>query len=351
MTYECDQDSARAATVSRRNYAAPILTLLILSPVLAEVLFGMTRISTIFVLIPQVGTWGCAALIIREIARRRGQGWGTILGLGIAVALAEECLIQQTSLAPLVGVDPAQVYGRALGVNWVYLLWALGYESVWTVVLPIMLTELIFPDRRHEPWLGRRGLAIAAVCFLLASFVAWYMWTQVLVPKLFPESVYQVPMNSLAIAAAFLLAVVIGSLSLPRTSHLEPVSMRIAPRPWVVGIAAFLVAAPWFGLVFLAYGATPALPVVVPLVLGLVWVSGAFVRFRDWSARRGWNDRCRLASIVGALFASMLAGFPIVRASGAPLMDVIGEVAFDGIAIVLLVAFGRLLAIRDTQKS
>ena len=43
------------------------------------------------------------ALMIRDLVRRRRQGWRAMLLLGIALAIAEECLIQQTSLAPLVG--------------------------------------------------------------------------------------------------------------------------------------------------------------------------------------------------------------------------------------------------------
>src|SRR6516165_476477 len=113
--------SSEAPATRRR--AAPVVTLLLLSTVIAEVLFGATRITTLFVLLPQIGTWGCAALIIRDLVRRRRRGWPAILLLGVALAVAEEAVIQQTSLAPLVGVDPDRVYGRVLGVNWVYLLW------------------------------------------------------------------------------------------------------------------------------------------------------------------------------------------------------------------------------------
>ena len=183
-TKTTDTDST---TRSRWQRSAPVIVLLVLSPVIGEVLFGATRITTLFVLLPQIGTWGCAALIIRDMAKRRRRGWHAVLVLGIALAIAEECLIQQTSLAPLVGADLQHPYGRALGVNWVYFLWALGYESLWIVVLPIQLTELIFPARRDELWLGRRGLLISAVAFGLASFVAWYSWTQLFLPKLFPS--------------------------------------------------------------------------------------------------------------------------------------------------------------------
>ena len=179
-----DSDSTSSSPWRRR---APVIVLLVLSPVIGEVLFGATRITTLFVLLPQIGTWGCAALIIRDVVRRRRRGWLAILLLGIALAIAEECLIQQTSLAPLAGADPKHPYGRALGVNWVYFLWALGYESVWIVVLPIQLMELIFPARRDVPWLGTRGLVIAATVFVLASFVAWYSWTQLYLPSISPN--------------------------------------------------------------------------------------------------------------------------------------------------------------------
>ena len=89
--------SSEAPATRRR--AAPVVTLLLLSPVIAEVLFGATRITTLFVLLPQIGTWGCAALIIRDLVRRRRRGWPAILLLGVALAVAEETVIQQTSLA------------------------------------------------------------------------------------------------------------------------------------------------------------------------------------------------------------------------------------------------------------
>ena len=140
-----------------------MVALLLLAPIVSELLFGTTRITTIFVLLPQIGTWGCAALLIRDLARRQRLSGMAILLLGMALAVAEECIIQQTSLSPLVGTSADHVYGRTIGVNWVYFLWALVYESVWAVVIPIQLAELIFPDRRHEPWLGNRGLIVSTL--------------------------------------------------------------------------------------------------------------------------------------------------------------------------------------------
>src|ERR1051326_7756621 len=89
--------AARAGKAARAAHVLAIITLLLLSPIIAEVLFGSTNLSTLYVLLPEIGTWGCGALIIRGLVRGRKRGWSAILLLGIALAIAEECLIQQTS--------------------------------------------------------------------------------------------------------------------------------------------------------------------------------------------------------------------------------------------------------------
>src|SRR5215469_2093934 len=101
------------------------------------------RVSVIFILIPQIMTWGCGALLIRECVRRWGKGWQSMLLMGLALALEEEWIMQQTSIAPMTGLA-AREYGRMWGVNWIYFLWAAVYEAVWVVLIPVHLTELLF---------------------------------------------------------------------------------------------------------------------------------------------------------------------------------------------------------------
>src|SRR5689334_21527266 len=120
-----------------RRRVAPILTLLVLAPVIAEILEGSTHLTNLFVFPVQIGVYGCAALLIRACVRSRRKGWIALLLLAIAYAVAEECVILQTSVTPLFAAK--HVYGRLLGVNWIYLLWAVGYESVWSIILPIQL--------------------------------------------------------------------------------------------------------------------------------------------------------------------------------------------------------------------
>jgi hypothetical protein len=336
---------------SLKQHLRPIWALLLLSPIIGELLFGVTRITTIFVLLPQIGTWGCAALLIRELVRRTHGGWSAVLLMGLALAVAEECIIQQTSLAPLVGLDPARAYDRVLGVNWLYFLWALGYESVWIVVLPIQLVELIFPAHREEPWLRTRGIVIAALVFLLSSLVAWYTWTQLFLPQVTKSSPYRIPSIALVLAlAAIVMLVAIAAWHRPSTVASRSRALPV-PAPWLAGTIAFVLTLPWFGLVFLAYGAWPSLPRAIPMILGIALAAFCYLLVARWSASSGWTDSNRVALIFGAICASMLAGFGVLHSSAAPAIDVIGKIIFNVLAVALLIRLGRKIRMRSADDS
>jgi hypothetical protein len=322
--------------IERRAHLMPALALIVLAPVVSEVLLGSTRLSTIAVLIPQLGTWGCATLLIRDFVRRRRRGWNALLLLGIALAIAEECVIQQTSLAPLVGTNPQQAYGRSLGVNWIYFLWALGYESVWVVLIPIQIAELIFRNHRDQPWLKQRGLIISSLIFLFASFVAWYLWRRIFVPKFFPELVYDVPLTPIVVALAAIGALAAAAL-MPWPSAGHDVKLAgNAPPSWRVGVIAFGFALPWFGLLFLAYGAWQALPPAIPFVIGLGIAAAAYLWIARISRSSDWGDSSKLALVIGALVASMVAGYPVLILARAPMFDLVGKLIVNAIALVLL---------------
>ena len=110
---------------------APALTLAVLSAVIVELLFGSTYLTSISSLLPEIGFYGGAALIIRYVVRRHHRGWISIFLLGLAFAVFEEFLVVQTSVSPFLfaGLNFSQIYGRFLGVNWIYFLWAIGYEK------------------------------------------------------------------------------------------------------------------------------------------------------------------------------------------------------------------------------
>jgi hypothetical protein len=313
---------------------APIITLLFLSPVIAEVLFGSTYLTIISSLIIEIPFYGGAALLTRYLARHQHRGWVSILLLGVAFAIFVEFIVVQTSISPFIGSGSYNIYGRVLGVNWVYFLWAMGYESVWGVVLPIYLTELIFPSRREDLWFGKRGLSIIAIIFILGSVLSWYVWTQTVVPSTI-GSVYQPPLVLIIFALAAIAVLVISALG-PRPA-LRPAqgTTRVPPQPWLAGLLVFVLSLLWFGLVAFAYDVIPKIPATVPIILGLILAGTVLFLIKTLSMCTNWRDAHRFAIIFGGLAASMLAGF---WASGIVLaIDFVGKIVFNVIAVILLI--------------
>jgi MFS family permease len=325
---------------SRWKNLAPIVVLIFLSPVIAELLTGTVHLTNLWLLVPEMGVYGFAALMIREVVRRKGRGWGTILLLGIAFAIAEECVILQTSLTPqFFPPDFEKSFGWANGVQWVYLLAIVWYESVYAIVLPIYLTEMLFPSKRDLLWLSRRGLVISGVILLLASIGVWQLWSRVGLQK-FGPSTYQVPPFYIVAALVVIVVLVTVTLAFRQVTKHPEKNIRRAPVPWLVGLLAFGFGLLWFLMIGLAFiptatfkGASP----VVPMIIGLAWIGvGLFVVSRI-STALNWQDRHRLALIFGASIASMLGGTLEVLAD-VPI-DIVGKFVVDLIAIGLFIWF------------
>jgi hypothetical protein len=326
---------------SQWQRSGPIVALLLLAPIIAEVLYGAIRISNIILLIPEILTWGCGALLIRECVRSWRKGWQSMLLLGLALAVAEEWVIQQTSIAPFVAL---QAYGRAWGVNWVYFLWALGFESVWVVLVPVQLTELLFPARREEPWLRTRGFVIASLCFVLGACIAWYGWTQRARVKVFHMPPYSPPLLYLLTGVGVILLLVLGAYALPpgrfRDGH---ASSHSVPPPWLAGLILCALGTPWEASIWVGWGkgTLPDVPFGLVLFGGLGWAGLTFFLVRRWTASAEWGDAHRFALVFGGVLACMLAGFWVFKIGGALRIDWIGKAIMNAAALVWLLALGR----------
>lgn len=322
---------------------APAITLMVLAPVVAEVLSGATRVSFLIVLIPEIMVWGCGALLIREIVHRWRGGWTSILLLGMALAVAEEFIIQQTSIAPLPWLS-GQAYGRAFGVNWVYLLYMLGFESVWVVLVPIQLTQLIFPERRNERWLRTGGLVISPIVFLFGSFIAWFTWTQQARTVVFHAPKY-VPPPALIFAGLLAIALLAAAAWAVRgISNGETNSSRQAPNPWLVGIGTLLLGLPWWVLISIVFIPNVSIAPAIPLAAGLLWAILAYLAIRRWSSGADWGNMHRWAIVFSAVMVCMIGGF--AGSSAWPRIDLIGKAVLNVIAVVCLLALARTLSNR-----
>ncbi|HEX3739414.1 MAG TPA: hypothetical protein VHV29_06780 [Terriglobales bacterium] len=333
------------STVSRETmptalpprFAAPIWTLVLLSPFIAEVLSGSTRTSILFVYVPEVMVWGVGALFCRELARRWRAGGISLLLMGLALSVAEEFIIQQTSLAPLPFPGSHPDYGRMWGVNLVYLLFMLGYESVWVVLVPVQLTELFFPRQAAHSWLRKRGTILACVAFLLGCRIAWYGWTQQARPRMHAAP-YHPPLGAivfglLTIGLLIALAYLVRGLGRP-----SPNDQRRTAPAWLAGLTAFVMGFGWFDLIGQNFIAKPV-PFWTAIFAGIGWAAVAFTLFVWWSSRQAWGEVHRFAAASGATLACMAA--PYMTAASWPKIDLAGEIIFDTLALIGIFLLGK----------
>jgi hypothetical protein len=319
----------------------PAVTLLLLAPVISEVLYGSTRVSVIPVLIPEIMCWGCGALLIRHFVRRWQKGWLSMMLMGLALAVAEECVIQQTSIAPLVGLAP-HAYGRVFGVNWVYFLWALGYECAWVVLIPVQLTELLFPARRREEWLGTRGVFVVGGFFVLGSFLAWYSWTQMSRVQVFHMEPYSPPPLYIAAGLAGILTLIFASYRLYAPA-VKRETRRPAPTPVTVALMAGILGTPWAAAVEVGFGNWPLIPYWWALAVGSAWAGLTLILIKRWTSCANWGDAHRYALVFGGVIACMLGGFGMYRMGGVGgvlTVDWIGKGVLNLAAAGWLVWFG-----------
>jgi hypothetical protein len=312
---------------------APALLLALLAPMFAEVLPGATRLSSIFVFPIEMAVWGGGAVLARAIVRKRGLGWWSLLLLGLALSIA---LLQQTSVAPLVIRLKGATWARALGLNYIYFLWALVYESVWVVLLPTLTAELVFPGRRHQAWLSRAGAIVTGVLFAIGCFFAWFSWTQIARIKVFHQSPYVPPLGWVAVAVVAIALLIFVALRLPwkdRQRGLRP------PGPWLLGVLGAGWAVLWFGLVVLAFGIDPTFPEAAAAAGGLVVAALLLIFVPRWAAHPSWSRAHDFALIVGTLAGSMTVSF--VGFIGSANMDLWFKIIVDLLAVVGLVWLAR----------
>ncbi|HEY5392905.1 MAG TPA: hypothetical protein VIJ57_12355, partial [Hanamia sp.] len=296
--------------------------------------------SSIFVLPIEMTVWGGGALLIRYVVRRWKLGWLSMLLLGVALAIAEECLIQQTSLAPMVIKLKGETYARAFGVNYVYFLWAIIYEPVFVIFLSINLVELIFPKRKDDLWISRGGMFVVIPLFILGSFLAWFSWTQIARVKVFHLPPFNPSLTQVIIAVvAICILIFIATKSLRSRQPRQSTSIKI-PAPLIPGILGCIWATLLFGLVLLGFGIAPHFPpfiavagaVILLIVFPVVFLP-RLINSSFWTVVHQYGLVC--GTVIGSMLVSQL-GF--MDTTGA---DLYFKIITNIIAVILLIILGN----------
>ena len=319
----------------RRTAWLPVLGLLLLSPVCAEYLVGYDMtigdpaalLQGLLVLGP---LYGGPALLLREIARRAGGGWGAILLLATAYGLVQAGLIDQSLFGLEFSADtPAWAEGRAgtpipgTGVDADHLLSFVGGHVIWSFAAPIAVVEAITGRRGAEPWLG--GVA-AGLLLVLYALAAAFIWSDV-ASGAAPAQLAVTVLLALALAAmAVLLPRSLRSGSTAETaggSKRTPASSRrpdaveyelshergerhdgaLAPSPWLVGPAAAALL-----LITQVLSGTGGWIGVAVVAAALIALGLLIIR---WSRRAGWGQAQILALAGAALLVRAGLSFAV----------------------------------------
>ena len=312
---------------------APAIGLFFVAPLVAEFLLGNMTIKMLGMLAILAPVYGGAALLIRESVRRAGRGWPSILVLALAYGILEEAFLTETLFNPnymglnLHLLEPAFI--AALGISGWYTVFVLTLHTVWSISVSIALVEALVPDRATSPWIGRWGLGLIATIFTLAA-VSMASFSIRQDYHHFAASRTQFFWSAIA-----LLILIVSAFSLPL--RLNSAARGGVPPPWAPGLMA-LVASSAFLLVPMAWG---WLAVGVYLLLDAVVATAILV----WAARRGWDERHKVALAGGAAMAYAWHAFIQIPALGtADAFGRIGNLVFALLAAILIAAGAKRTA-------
>jgi hypothetical protein len=307
----------------------PAIGLFLLAPWTAECSWGgFTLTDFPFVVAFLAPLYGGAAVLIREVARRTGRGWPTIVLLAAAFGVVQAGLVDQSLLNPdfldetefrdLAAAAQATVL-PGLGISVEQLLDYVGNHIVLSVCAPIVIVEsMVGPSRRHTPWLGWPGLVVVALLYLGGSLL---IYADTAGGDAFTPRAGQV-----AVVVAVILALVGAAFAIRRRPPAVRSGQRAPVRPLVVGglvVAAHLASWPASGWAAVALRLVVAVAVVVVVVV--------------WSRRPGWSQAHVLAAGgAGLVVAAGTAYLVPTYAPAPPQLALASDIAISIVTAALL---------------
>jgi hypothetical protein len=281
-----------------------VLVLLFLAPVLGELVSGHQRPAEFFNPISFAATalpYGCGALLCREFTRRWRKGWLSLLLLGVAYGLYEEGVVSRALFDPQWHeLEAIGRYTHVAGINWTYGILLIHFHAAISILSSVMLAELLFPERRHEPWLTNRQ---AALCGLVLA-----LWAPVLAWLARADHPLYLPAPALWALTTLVLVGLVATARLVTDRPLPIVDRRVPhPRRFLVLGAVNMTVV--FATVFVLpeQGIQPPLIVLAAFLLASDGVT-LWLLLR-WSGNTyGWDDRHRLALVAGLLAFFVLFG-------------------------------------------
>lgn len=154
------------------------LSLLVLSPVVAEMLSGSappTEFFSPFGLLILISWYGFGAILCREFSIRWQSGLSGLFLLGAAFGIVEEGILIKTFFDPrAIDLGIFQTFGWWGGANWPWILELTLYHALVSITLPVLVVASLWPAGRDRPWLSRRASAILLAVMGSMAILGWF---------------------------------------------------------------------------------------------------------------------------------------------------------------------------------
>jgi hypothetical protein len=306
------------------------IALIFTAPLIAEYLLGDLPLKMLAALVVMAPMYGGGALLIREVVRRTGRGWPSILLLGAAYTVIEEAFTTQSLFNP----DYLHLHGRFLTHAWIPFLhigawWTLfmfNLHTFWSISASIALVEALVPNRAEQPWLGRLGDSIVALLFLVGCAASTAVT--------FRGDRFVAAPAQFTCAGIVALALIVAAFLLPRRQ--PHIVAGPTPPPLLTGVVALILGlAILFTPPTLNWGAVAAM-----LAIDL-----AFLLFvRVFSSRATWTPLHTFSLAAGGALAYGHHAFAAHPLFGTVLAARISNAIFLAAAIALIAAGARRTA-------
>jgi hypothetical protein len=293
------------------------LCLVVLAPLVAEYLLGNVSTRLLLGLPFLMPMYGGGALLIREIVRRTGRGWGTILMLAAAYGVIEAGAFDGSLFnTGFDGLDFGAMFSPALGFSPYYAFHFVVGHAIWSISVPIALVEALFPAHRTTPWLGPVGRSVTAIAYVLGGLL------------ILSDSRHTGNFHTswAQLAGVLVVALLLVTLGFAARWRPRPVDWPV-PRPLVVGLAALVTTS----IVFASPESWAG------LALAAIVLCGSFFALELASAGPSWTPLHTLALAGGALLTYAWGGFVVLDQHGRTgLGDIAGNLVLVAGAVLLI---------------
>lgn len=305
-----------------------------LTPGIPEYLTGSSKISSLifdppsfFVgIVLNICLYSAGVLLIREFSIRFNKGWASILALGCAYGIMEEGIAVHTFFKLGQPAATLSIYGRFAGVNWVWAVAITVFHATFSVALPILLLRLAHPESAKQSLLGKRGIVVVFLIYLLDVILLNYVVTAK------PIGAYYV----LFIGMVLFLIIIARYLPNGLFSAKGKIGMR-ARRSFVGGLLMFSLYVFFSMIVGGTYGFG-----VLPPVLDILFIVAAYVPlgfFISSGIPPDHNTRHIFMLCLGAIIPLLV---------WAAIVEVVGIAPL--IVIVMVIAIAFLIKLRGKVK-